>query len=610
MAQTLRRYQIEAAQAVLNAIDPFGEGLNRVLYVAPTGSGKTTMLSEIIRLLMTSEQQHRVLVLAHRIELIEQAVTRITDHCKGLLKSWEIGSEANVWRASPRSRVIVGMVQTCCKPGRPTPQWKPTVIIVDESQHAAAKAHYQRIFDRYGVNEGKCVLIGTTATAKRTDRASLYAQMPDGSPVMIAPGKGKPPVPAKAEQSVFERLVFDYPVVNAVEDGWIVNPRGFVCPTDTSLEGVDTRAGDFVDGQLEKVVNNDRRTNQAISRWKEIAADRPTLVFCAGVEHAARAAALWRSAGYTAEDVNGETDKAVRRDIFSRFRRGELQVITNCGVATEGVDLPNCSCVVMLRPSKSWGLVMQCIGRGSRTLDGLLNGMEDATAEERKAKIAASTKQDSIVLDVVDITKQFNELCTLPKILDLPCNLDLEGHSVVEAKKLMDEHESAKEIVTESLPLTFTELAGRLIAVDLLRSSNARSKRQWKVMDGATLRYEGAPPGFEAKMYQHSNRWQLIVRRGSEILLDRMGKPIDAICNGDANAAMTVYLDKAAQHTAATIDEWRDSQPRGTLEKLTEKQRKCLQANGHTADEINKMPYGYCKKLIGQYMERWNKVRA
>lgn len=769
MAQTLRHYQIEAAQAVLNAIDPFGEGLNRVLYVSPTGSGKTTTFSEIVRLLVSDpSQKHNILVLAHRIELIEQAVQRITDHCKGVLKSWEVGSEANVWRASPRSRVIVGMVQTCCKPGRPTPEWKPTVIITDECfpagtlvdgkpieniqvgdmvnaydhrtekvverqvvnvfrnpvkelvrvyltdgrsivctpyhpfysmwnggitgqwsrtqyvravtltnkhsvctsvdgarvsvrfigvksvevlepgsdgtfgglctdgfvynleveehhnyfangvlvhncHHASAKANYQSIFARYGVPEGKCVLIGTTATAKRTDRASLYAVDEFNNPVILAGKKGAPAKPANPHQSVFEKLVYNYSVFDAVEDGWIVPPRGFVCKTDTNIDKVRTVAGEFVEKDLDKAVNTEPRTLQAISRWREVASDRPTLVFCVSVDHAKRAAALWKDAGYEAADVNGETDKDVRRKLFYDFKTGAVQVICNVGVATEGVDLPNCSCVVMLRPTKSWGLFMQCCGRGCRTLNGTLNGMEDASPEERKAAINASGKRDYIILDVVDITKQFDDLCTAPKILDLPCNLDLEGHTVAEAKKLIDDHREAKEIVTDSLPLTFTELAGRLVAVDLLRSSNAQSKKKWRVVDGATLRYEGTPAGYTATMHQQGDRWRLIVSHGTNSrLFDKVGRFGMDHFDGNESIAMTRYLDHASEYVHKAVDEHRivaqSNVARGTLEKLTEKQRKCLQANGHTAAEIDKMPYGMAKNLIGKYMERWNKV--
>lgn len=614
MAQTLRPYQRDAAERVIDAIDPFGEGLNRVLYTAPTSTGKTTILSEIIRLLLMMEQNHRVLVLAHRIEIIEQCANRITDHCKGVIKSWEIGTEANRWVASPRCRVIVGMVQTCCRPGRPPNEWKPTVIITDEVHHSPSKIHYQSIYERYGVMRGECIHIGTTATPKRLDKKSLFAVDIDGNTVMLEAKKGKPQIPATPETSVFERHVFDYSLLQAWAEGWAVEPRGFAVKTDTDISHVNRVAGDFVRKELEEAVDTDERTCKVITEWKKLADDKQTLVFCVDVGHAKHVAALWRGAGYNFISINGETDKDIRRKAFDDFKRGDVQGICNVDVISEGTDLPNCGCVVHMAPTSSWNRYVQRTGRGGRPLDGLLNGMEDASAEERRAKIAASAKPFFYVFDAVDICDKF-ELCSAPSLIDLPCNLDLEGHTVAEAKKLIDDHRDAKEIVTQSLPATFTELAGRLIVVDLLRSSNAQSKKKWRVVDGATLRYEGAPAGYTATMHQQGDRWRLIVSHGTNSrLFDKVGRFGMDHFDGNESIAMTRYLDHASEYVHKAVDEHRivaqSNVARGTLEKLTEKQRKCLQANGHTAAEIDKMSYGYCKKLIGQYMERWNKVRA
>jgi superfamily II DNA or RNA helicase len=615
MAQTLRRYQNDAVDAVMRAIDPFNDDqITRALYTAATASGKTTIFAELVRRLV--QHDHKVLVLAHRIELIEQAVKRITNHCKGVLTEFDIQSEANIWKAAPNARVIVGMVQTCCRPHRPTPEWRPTVIITDEAAHAAAKMQYQSIYTRYGVDKGECIHIGCTATPRRTDRQSLYAENTDGTPVMLAQKKGAPPKPADPKQSVYQRLVYDYSILDAVEDGWIVEPHIFRVESDTDISQVRTVAGDFAEKDLAKAVDNDRRTNLAISAWKKIAADQPTIVFCVNVEHAAHAAAAWRDAGYTARDVNGETDSDIRHDIFEAFKRGDLQVITNCAIATEGTDLPNCGSIVCLRPTKSWALYVQQIGRGSRPLDGLLNGMEEAHPEFRLDVIARSAKPKNLVIDVVDICKDIDDLCTGPAILDLPVGLDLEGHGVAETKRLLDEHKEAEEIARAEMPATFTELKGTLVAVDLLRKAGARSKAQWKILDSGTCRYTGVPPGYDATLHRHHDRFQLRVTNGHGTLYDKTGKSMAELCGGDEGKAFDAYLDKAAEHAAQAIQAHQETLPKGTLGKLAAYNPKFLGALRAQRDEhrnrlytdeaIDRMNLGWAKKLAIKHIQEYH----
>lgn len=349
MTQVLRPYQTECVQAVM---DSYEQGYRRVLYTLPTGTGKTTTFSELIKQFLANDW--KVLVLAHRVELIQQAFNRIKEHND--LDYYEIGAEiADVY--APRSAsVVVGSVMTV-KGAHRLDWFKPDAIIVDEC-HRAGGASFKMIAERAGVNTGDCFYVGCTATARRTDRQSLFAFRPNGERVTLTDKKNRK-FEADPADCVFEKHVYEYPLTDALEDGWLVPIVGHIVQTDTDLSGVSTSHGDFSEGHLEKAVTNAARTNLAINAWKQVAEQRQTLVFCAGVEHAHHAAQMWQQAGYTAAAIDGTTEKDVRRNHLSDFKSGKLQVLCNCGVFTEGTDLPTCSAVVHLRPTKSWNLYVQ-----------------------------------------------------------------------------------------------------------------------------------------------------------------------------------------------------------------------------------------------------------
>lgn len=588
MSQILRDYQTAAVHAVFDALEM---GYTRVLYTLPTGTGKTSVFSEIVRLL-TEYHSYKVLVLAHRKELIDQAYNRIKDHCG--FDEYQIGEEIAEEFASSAARVIVGSVQTV-KGVRRLPNFTPDVIICDEAHHAAA-ASYLKIQKRFSTPEKPILYIGCTATAKRTDSASLYAIKPDGSPVQLYDKKAKKPFSADPTTSVFEYLCYEYSLMDAIEGGYLVPIKGQSVETETDISDVKTGIdGDFQEGALAKAVDNNYRTLLAINAWKEVASHRPTLVFCASVEHAHHSADLWRQAGYTAVVVDGETPKHERFEIFRDFKLGKIQVLCNMGIATEGTDLPNCACIVHLRPTKSWTLYSQMSGRGTRTLPGVIDGIDDP--ERRLAAIAASDKPDCLIIDLVDLYAK-NDLCAVPSILDLPSNLDLQGASLTETKKLLDEFEEVKDRVIGECPTTFQELKVRLETVNLLRGSGARTQDAWKATESG-YRCVRVPVGYQAEILQQGDAWELVVKNAGSEILRKKARP---------QASVKALVDHASRWIGHAIEQHKASLPpvsRGTLLRLTQKQVNCLKVNGHTCTEIDAMPYPKAKALIAQYMDRW-----
>ena len=577
-SQTLRPYQSECVRAVLDAQQ---RGVMRVLYTLCTGAGKTTTFSELIKIYVA--QGKRVLVLAHRVELITQAYKRIKAHCH--LDEWEIGTEIAEYKATRHSLVIVGSVQTVKSSSR-MPGWSPDVIITDECHHASS-ASYLKVFDRYGVGQ-TCFHIGCTATAKRSDRTALFAKKIDGSPVMLFDKKTQKKFEADASECVYDQHVYEFSIVQGIDGGYLVPLMGHSVRTETDLskvkKGID---GDFAKGELSKAVLNAERTITAINAWKTCAENRSTLVFCASVEHAYHSRDLWRQAGYTAEAIDGETESAERFQILERFQKGELQVLCNMGILTEGTDIPGCGCVVLLRPTKSWSLYVQMVGRGLRTLPGVIDSFH--TDEDRKSAIWKSAKPDCIVLDVVDICDG-QDVCTAPSILDLPANLDLQGNSLTEAAAMMEEFKEVQERVIGECPLTYEELKVRLEQVDLLRKSGATSSAGWRASSEG-FRYASVLPGYTATMTPQGEEMRLHVSYRGETLYEKTGAK---------RGEFKDYLDKAAECVAKEIRNHKDTiapVSRGTLDRLSDGQLRVLRKAGHTDLQIDAMPY---KKATGE----------
>jgi ATP-dependent helicase IRC3 len=412
----LRPYQRDAMEAILAARE---RGLQRGLIVMPTGTGKTTVFGELVGRAQSWPQPH-ALTLAHREELLDQACRRIGQQNPGL--SVEI--EASDRRAPVGTNCVVAGVATIGRADSARLDWlRPGLTICDEAHHAPADT-YMNVFRRMGCFGGDSFLLGVTATPHRLDNKPLHG----------------------AEKAIFEDVVYTYTLRDSIVDGWLCDLRGYRVATGLDLSKVKTQMGDFNVGQLAEAVNDSGRNRKALEHWQEVAEDRRTIVFCADVEHAHDVAELFREFGYRAEAVDGRMAMDERGAIIERFRRGETQVLTNVQIATEGFDLPEIACVLMLRPTQSWALYTQMVGRGLRILDG---------------------KEDCVVIDVVDNTARHN-LATVPGMLGLPTTLDLQGHTVMEAVEKVESMDERAQAALFRRPTTFDNISTELQEIDLL----------------------------------------------------------------------------------------------------------------------------------------------
>jgi superfamily II DNA or RNA helicase len=445
---SLRPYQEEALARILACRD---RGVDRVIVVAPTGTGKTTLFSALVGEFVRT--YHRpALVLAHRQELLDQAANRLSLQNPELKVAVERGAK----RAPANVDVVVASVQSLGRPesGR-LEGFYPGLLIVDEAHHAAATT-YQHVMKSFGCYEGGCFTVGVTATPHRMDNKPLHGE----------------------EESIFQEVAFSYTLREAVRDGWLADLRGFRVATGIDLSRVRRTAGDYNAKQLQDAVNTEARNELAFDHWRNVASERRTIVFCTGVEHAEEVAKLFRDNGCAAESVNGAMKGSEREGIMSRFASGDTQVLTNVDIATEGFDVPEASCVLMLRPTQSWALYTQMVGRGVRPLAATLEGKKEP--KDRRSAIAASEKPDCIVIDIVD-NGQRNDLNEKPKekeeardepsltaIMGLPPDFDLEGNSVGEALAIWEGLDPAHRAIMFRRPTRFEDLGTTLTAVDLL----------------------------------------------------------------------------------------------------------------------------------------------
>ncbi len=450
----LRDYQRKALASILAAKD---RGLNRVMVVMATGCGKTTVFAALVD---EFERTYGAptLVLAHRHELLTQAASRVASFAPRL----QVGIEGGDRSAPYECQVVVAGVQSVGRPDSRRLEWfHPGLMIIDEGHHTPADS-YQIAMRRFGSYDGSCFTLGVTATDHRMDNKPLHG----------------------AAGAIFEDVVFRFGLRDAVREGWLVDLKGYRVATDVDLSSIKSLGGDYNQGQLARAVNTQERNYTAYRHWREVAGDRRTIVFCVDVQHAKDVAELFRSNHIDAEHVDGTMKADQREGILRRFDSGRTQVLVNVDIATEGYDAPSTDCILLLRPTQSWSLYSQMVGRGLRTLGGTVDGRE--VAKSRRQAIADSPKGDCIVIDVVDASKEFGlsappekdnaeepekpkGTASLAGLVGLPPEFDLQGNSLFAAAERVEELEPARRGAMFRRQTNWEDLSTVLSEVDLIK---------------------------------------------------------------------------------------------------------------------------------------------
>ncbi len=324
----LRPYQQQAKDSILAEWD---KGIKKTLLVLPTGTGKTIVFSKVIEDQVREGQ--RVLVLAHRGELLDQAADKL-QKSTGLMTATEKAEKSSL---SSWFRVVVGSVQTLMREKRlgQFAQDHFGCIIVDEAHHCISDS-YQRVLQYFS----SANVLGVTATPDRGDMRNLG--------------------------SYFESLAYEYTLPKAIKEGFLAPIKALTIPLKLDLTGVGQQAGDFKAADLGNAL--DPYLYQIAEEMASHCKDRKTVVFLPLIKTSQKFCEILRSKGFAAAEVNGDSDD--RAQVLADFDAGRYNVLCNSMLLTEGWDCPSVDCIVVLRPTKVRSLYSQMVGRGTRLYPG------------------------------------------------------------------------------------------------------------------------------------------------------------------------------------------------------------------------------------------------
>jgi superfamily II DNA or RNA helicase len=324
----LRPYQEAARQAIHGEWD---QGRRKTLLVLPTGTGKTVVFASVAADQVRAGE--RVLILAHRGELLEQAADKIASFT-GLKCAVEKAEQTAVgeW-----FRITVGSVQTLMRDSR-LQRFDPGyygTIIVDEAHHALSDS-YQRVLEHFS----DAHVLGVTATPDRGDMRDLG--------------------------QYFDSLAYEYKLTTAIKEGFLCPIKAQTIPLKLDMSGVKTQAGDYSAADVGHAL--DPYLDKIADEMLNYCRGRKTVVFLPLIETSRRFCALLQERGFSAAEVNG--DSADRAEILADFAAGQYDVLCNSMLLTEGWDCPSVDCIVVLRPTKIRSLYCQMVGRGTRLCEG------------------------------------------------------------------------------------------------------------------------------------------------------------------------------------------------------------------------------------------------
>jgi superfamily II DNA or RNA helicase len=385
----LRPYQKDCLAA---CSDAERRGVTRQLVVMATGLGK--------RVLVCADVARRGLPktfgFMHRDELISQMSGTMME----LNPAARIGIEKAESRADPQnSDIVLASVQTVGRADRMRlsrfPSDWPAYVFIDEAHHAPSKSYLEVIshFGFYGDEPRRDrILTAWTATPDRLDEMGY--------------------------DKIFDDVVYRYGLREAIKDGWLADIRAWRLQSELDLARVRVVKGEFVDKDLEEAIDDSRMKEVAVATWAERCRGRRSLVFCVTKKHAHEVRDALERKGAKAAVVVEDTPRDERRDAIARFRAGELEVLTGCGIFLEGFDCPEIECIHILRPTRSRTCFVQMVGRGTR-----------------------KTQTKSHV-ELYDYTAQVHDICSIGQIFGLPDSWELDGQSVEEDARKVEQIEA------------------------------------------------------------------------------------------------------------------------------------------------------------------------
>lgn len=376
---TLRNYQQQCSDAILNNMINGNDG---GLAVMATGTGKAYTICDVAKRAIEYEPTTRIIQLVHTKELIEQ-------NFKSMIKLWPqapVGIySAGLRRRDFYSKILFAGIQSVYN--KVELIGRSNIIMVDEAHTISRNANtmYGQFLSEMRALNPNLKLCGFTATPFRTKCGMLH----------------------EGDDALFNDIVFEYNIRQAIEEGYLVSPRTKQTKIELNVDGVAKRGGEFVAGQLEAAVDIDETTYGAIQEAISYAGNfnlKKWIVFGAGIKHCENIRDELRRQGIAAEMVTSKTPPKQRDLILQALKVGQITALVNMNVATTGFDDPLIDLVISLRPTGSAGLWLQMVGRGSRLSDPAIGNLP--TIEQRLSAISKSEKPFFHVLDFAGNTSR------------------------------------------------------------------------------------------------------------------------------------------------------------------------------------------------------------
>lgn len=320
----LRPYQQQAKDAIFSEWE---NGIKKTLLVLPTGCGKTIVFAKVAEECVKGGS--RVLILAHRGELLDQAADKIG-------KSTGLGcatEKAEQTCLGSWFRIVVGSVQSMMREKRLNqfPNDYFNTIIIDEAHHCISDS-YQKVLRHFPDAE----VLGVTATPDRGDMQNLG--------------------------TVFESLAYEYTLPKAIKEGYLSPIKAVTIPLKIDMSAVGVQAGDFKSGDIATAL--DPYLESIAEEMEQYCSNKKTVVFLPLVKTSQKFRDILNNHGFKAAEVNG--DSKDRAEILEAFDKDQYNVLCNSMLLTEGWDCPSVDCIVVLRPTKVRSLYCQMVGRGTR----------------------------------------------------------------------------------------------------------------------------------------------------------------------------------------------------------------------------------------------------
>lgn len=382
----VRPYQEKCLDAMEAAAK---NGATRQLVVMATGLGKTTVIAKFIGRMGFPNTYG----LMHRTELIGQARDRFHEFNPAVKIGFD---KAELSPDLSTDRIVLATVQSVGHvEGRrlaAMPKDWPKIVWTDEVHHAPSEG-YLAVLDHFGLRGDNprrdAISIGTTATPDRLDELG-YDQL-------------------------YDDVVFRYGLREGIKDGWLCDIKAWRIQSGVDLSAVKSKYGDFVEKQLDEVMNTPEHNRLAVDVWAQKCRGRRSLFFCVTKAHAGKILEAIQGAGGKAAVVLGDTDQNDRENAIEDLRAGRIEAIVNVGVFTEGFDLPAIDCIHILRPTRSRALFVQMVGRGTRRSPG------------------------KPYMELFDHTGYGHDVCTVGQIFGLPDSWELDGQLVEQETQALED---------------------------------------------------------------------------------------------------------------------------------------------------------------------------